>query len=498
MLTLDDANTILEKWSKIGFWYEVDMTQFEEGKVYQQDFLSIHPFSFPNEAYIVSNSSYASRLAYCISDEGVISGILHSNNAWAIPRNTNKVFIFCDDSTDLDAWRDDTYMLIPRSLQISVVNGVFDDKLYFDYVGERITNITIDENPIELHEDEQGKYIILPYAEDCVLGIIGRGSSYGGYHPYFNITFKEYKSLPQVTVDILYKGTPQTVKLYNNDTEIYITDFQAYYNGKKLKDNIIDLPYDVDDLIHITVDLHDPDYVGSTIRLPVRTELYIARDEEELEYAINNNIRTIKGRGGGLGLVLSDFDCDNITFVDSTLALLNCNLTDVTFISSTLNIRQNVTFINSRIIGNSTLRCSQWYIHFQDCEITGSDIQYGLLQFTGNIHNCNLDHCLLISDGIIKIIDNTFNHIEVGVHKRYFPNTLYLTGEYTVKNNTFNIETTYEEPVFQMCLIKTTELDVNKFISENNFDLNITCQDEPTHTLYYNLVDDDKIRAVRL
>ena len=50
-----------------------------------------------------------------------------------------------------------------------------------------------------------------------------------------------------------------------------------------------------------------------------------------------------------------------------------------------------------------------------------------------------------------------------------------------------------------MCLIKATnDFNVGEFINKNTFDLNIEYETENPSTLYYNIVDDDKIRARRV
>ena len=49
-----------------------------------------------------------------------------------------------------------------------------------------------------------------------------------------------------------------------------------------------------------------------------------------------------------------------------------------------------------------------------------------------------------------------------------------------------------------MCLIKAVTFNPNQFIIDNILNLNITYEDEDPETLYYNIVDDDKIKAVKL
>ena len=50
-----------------------------------------------------------------------------------------------------------------------------------------------------------------------------------------------------------------------------------------------------------------------------------------------------------------------------------------------------------------------------------------------------------------------------------------------------------------MCIIKSIDtFNPSLFIAENTFNLNIEYSTEEPNTFYYNIVDDDKIKAKRL
>jgi hypothetical protein len=118
------------------------------------------------------------------------------------------------------------------------------------------------------------------------------------------------------------------------------------------------------------------------------------------------------------------------------------------------------------------------------------------LLFTGRLMNCMLRNVVILSDGDVEITNSDFKG---SYGADYFPNFLYLTGDYTVKNNSFTLTGEWMEPAFNMCIIKTIDgFNPSSFINDNSFDLDITYDDEPTDTFYYNIVDDDKIYARRL
>ena len=121
------------------------------------------------------------------------------------------------------------------------------------------------------------------------------------------------------------------------------------------------------------------------------------------------------------------------------------------------------------------------------------------LQLTsGTLTRTTIDeNSLIISDGEVEITKCIFRSYPEP--KSYFPRFLYLTGDYTVTDCTFNLTDSFEELAFSMCIIKTTnDFKPSTFINHNRFNIDIEYEDEPTNTFYYNIVDDDKIKAVRL
>jgi hypothetical protein len=304
--------------------------------------------------------------------------------------------------------------------------------------------------------------------------------------------FKEFKTLPILSIPTIYKGNTQTIQLMNDTEEI--TEFQAYYKGELLTDNKITLPYDADDYINITVDLLDNRYPNSTLKLKAPTQMYIANSQSDVETAISQGITTLQVGDTETEVLLNNIELSNITLVDSNIQLTN----------STLN---NCTILNSQYTDNGANTINN--TNFQECEITTTQISTyndctisectvtdSELHIIGTLNNNTFTNSLIVSDGEITLTNNTFTGIG---SKTYFPSHLYLTGDYTLQNNTFTMAGTFTELQFNMCLIKApNDFNVGEFINKNTFQLNIEYETENPSTLYYNIVDDDKIRARRV
>ena len=511
MLTIDDINSINEKYGKIGFWHQIDCSKID---------LSIIPpygtydvFTYCDGIKIglskgedsstmyakVFNTPISSNMLYLSDNNGIVSNVnvtTFSNfiNIGMLSRQRFKeiyinLFVVGNpvNLTSVDMKR---YLFIPMSsLNIPVVNGDFPEKLYISPLPTSINpQYAIDGEVTTLGEDEKGKYFILPSAEDCVIG--RRLDDFNV--PLYNVNFKEFKTLPILSIPTIYKGNTQTIQLMNDTEEI--TEFQAYYKGELLNDNKITLPYDADDYIDITVDLLDNRYPNSTLKLKAPTQMYIASTLSEVETAIANGITTLQVGDTGTEVSLNGIDLTNVQLVNSNIQLTNSTLTNCTILNSqyTDNGANNINNTNFNECEITTTSIST----YTDCTITECTILNSELHITGTLQDNTFNNSLIVSDGEITLTNNTFTGIG---SKTYFPSHLYLTGDYTLQNNTFTMTGTFTELQFNMCLIKATnDFNVSKFINKNTFQLNITYESEPTSTLYYNIVDDDKIRARRL
>lgn len=506
MLTLDDCNTIYNKYEYNNFFYKLS-------QAYNK------PVDFLNTKLMINTS-----------DCTLFYGLIVTNCFWTggyyLKSKTTDEFYEVDlsDPNDefglnipLDLWEDyDLYlhMAVNKYIDLSVVNlkwhplssltmSVYDNdefipkKIYLDFHGHEAPaallagSYDFEEDlhrlsPTDVHQDSEGYYIDA-VVDDFSKPLFAIVSTEG--HVFYG-KVNHLKRLPVLGADKLYKGTPQKIKIKTIDGN-YIDRFQAYYQGRKLQDNIIDLAYDVDDVIDITVDLLDPNYPNSTLKLKVATELYEVSSQAELETVIEQGIRTIKITS----FTLENISLNDLLIVNSNFTVNTSTLENVNILDSALEIGEDVIFNNCEISG-TTLNNTLYSTIFNNCRIIESIIEDMELHYTGAITNTTLTNSLIISDGAIEVRGNIFNG---AYSKEYFPSYLYVTGDYFIRNNTFNLTGEWEELQYNMCIIKTLQgFSPNELINANNFNLNITYDSEDPNTFYYNIVDDDKIRAVRL
>ena len=520
MLTIDDCNTILEKYSS-GFFYELDIQEIDLtiGAHYTHDFIDIEIINYgqtPTLKMHIYNSLWHGAY-YCVKHNGELSNesiekvTTDSDTYFQLQLGDSDDFIVKFYLTPKPAGIYGTFKLsncrwlfVPMSpLQIPVVNGEFDNKMYIGIFGQPATYL-INDQVVQLQHDSKGYYLEFPSATDCFIGV--KDQDQVPIQLYW-VTFYKSKNIPTLSIPTLYKGTSQQVQLYNEDTEEYITEFQAHYQGRKLKDNIVTLDYDVDDIVDIVIDILDPKYPPSRVKLKAPTTLYTATSQAEVETAISNGITTLKIiKNNNSAVSLNEITLDNITIINSKLTIYESTLTNTRIINTRYTDKNHNTFNNVEI-KNTTIE-GQIEISFKpssynNCQILDSTLESIEMHYDGTIKDTIITKSLIISDTNVELIGNTFTGMlsdGMGLYtKPYFPAQLYLTGEYTVKNNSFTLSGTWTEPAFNMCVIKSIEsFNPSVFIAENTFQLNIVYDTEPTNTFYYNIVDDDKIYARRL
>lgn len=529
MLTIDDANTILEKYGNVGFWCQIDCSKFSldfpyGGALdYKYNSFSIHLVYRRSTGKIEfwfypQGNSLCTRIAYITDKDG---NILSTPIEYSADHSSFEM-LEQDFRDSLPIWN--VYLtsnptslpnnanlyrclFVPlSSTQIFICNGEYDDKFYIHPVGDLINNYTIDGEIVSLEEDDNGKFLRLP-PHDCILGTIAQ--NYDTYFPLYKVRFNEYKHTPVLSISTLYRGTPQTIQLINNDTEEPITEFQAYYQGRKLKDNIIELPYDAPDIVDITVDLLDPEYPESTVKLKANTEIKVCTTLNEINEAIEQGITTMQVHSSSdHNLYINRAEFKDMIFINSKIQFSRSKLDNVTFISTEDYSEDSLFITSNTVLNNSTLQNLNELIlgptQWNNCILESienirpnNNTNTREWVISGTIDDCNIaTNILIVSDGDITITNNTFAGKS---QKEYFPSFLYLTGEYTVKNNTFTLNGEWGELAFNMCIIKAgNDFNSSNFINDNIFHLNIVYGSEPSNTFYYCLVDDDKIRAVRL
>lgn len=502
MLTVDDANTQLEKYSSAGFWYEIDFNKLELGsnKQYTYDFCNLSLSNQSGNILIINNSLWNGQYYFKDSSGNILNCTIwsRSGNTLYLNLKGHTDVIMClfisNASTDSSYTYFTNHMFIPRTeLVVPVVNGEFEEKFYIDYIGiwDPI-GFHVNNEVVELEEDENGTFLRLPSATDSMIGPI---TDNGIKLKMYKVTFKEFKTLPTPYIPTLYKGTPQNVQVLNSEDDDPISDYQTYYQGRLLKDNVIELPYDAEDYIDIVVDLKDPEYPESTLKLKAPTTLYQANSQSDVETAIENGIQTLQVGDTETEVTLNAIELSNVTLINSNIQvsesiLTDCQIIDTSYTDNGGNIITDTTY------NNVTITSTETSTTYTDCILDDCTVTDAELHITGTLTNNTFNNTLIISDGIIATDNNIFNGVG---SKTYFPSHLYLTGEFTLNNNTFNLTGEWTELQYNMCLIKaTSNFNPSEFINKNIFNLNITYEDEPTNTFYYNIVDDDKIRAVRL
>ena len=515
MLTIDDINSINEKYKEIGFWYEVDLSQLiEKPNGFVQDCIKItkareggangYRIHLPNNLFY---------MLHYFTQNGEIqsaSTLYHSNvsgDYFFIEDNFNQeklyLFLSASDMEDMpEEFRAYQYLIKPKnSLCVPVINGEFDDRFYIDVIGDEVISIkgyTINGVNVEKETDEGGDFLRLPSANDCIIGV---RASEDTVFPVYKVTFKEFKTLPLLSIPMIYANNKQQIQLLNNETGEYITDFQAYYKGELLVDNMFNVPplsEGENGYIPITIDLLDNRYPNCTLKMKSPIKFYKCISQQEVETALENGITYF----GIENTTINGLELNNIHITFENSRFVNCVFNDCDLlIGAGSNYDDGNIFNYCKIYSTSTILMSLYGNYgnsiFNDCTIDNLQLRNYDLHFTGTINDCHIRNTLIISDGDIEITGTEFYSRQT--RKSYFPAFLYLTGDYNVTGNSFRMTSTFTKLSFNMCLIKATnDFNVSEFIQQNNFELNITYDDEPTNTLYYNIVDDDKIRARRV
>lgn len=503
VLTLDDANTIYKKYEYNNFYYKIGQATTKPIDFFDTKLMIDTTDCSLFYGLVVNNIFWTG--GYYVKSKATgeyhMEDLIDPSDEFGLMTRTG---FFADYDLYLHMAVDKNINFNPMNLEwhpvSSLTMNVYDDeyvpkKIYLDFHGNSVPESVFmgscynsQSTPsieVDVEEDSTG-YYIEAVIDDLSMPLFCIG--YDGFVFYGKVN--HLKKLPILIADTLYKGTPQKIRLRTVDNN-YLSDFQAYYQGRKLKDNIIDLPYDCPDYVDFTIDLLDTDYVNGTVKLKAPTTLYNVNSTHDLTYALENNIRTFKINI----LDISEFTLDNCTILDSNIGSSEAEYNNVTFHNCTYydygkNNFTNTLFDECTIRKGGTIVSNYINCTLSECNAIGMEFV-----FTGTVKDNTFTNSLIISDGSITIIGNSFNG---KYDKSYFPSFLYLTGDYNVTGNTFTLDDEWMELEFNMCIIKTVELNTNGFINTNTFNLNIIYEDEDPNTFYYNIVDDDKIKAVRL
>ena len=518
MLTVDDANTLLEKYKDAGFWYCVDLSKINQtqGAVTEYDFCKITVVSSPGEylgrinitiknslwtgAYYPGDSSGGIAWGYTLEPTGEpdeYTVAVYEDFALWLYITPNPVSEFLLTNIIYEGG----FLPISPTI-IPKIKGEYNE-IFYVQTTPYLNYITIDGEEVTIEEDAQRRQFIRIPSHDCVLGY--NGTSEEDTDLYY-VSFREFKSIPEMSVTKLYRGTSQRIEIIVPVTEPEpVLNFQAYYQGKKLKDNIITLPYDAPEYIDITVDLLEDAYPKTTVKLKVKTEAYVAINQQQVVAGINKGIQTMIIRdmeNPNTVIPLSNLTLNDVTLIFSNIKATNCTFNNVTFKESTTFHNDTGNIVNDSVFEGAIIRSVEWDTSLicNNCDFVACMFARGVqLQLTsGTLTRTTIgENSLIISDGEVEITKCIFRSYPDP--KSYFPRFLYLTGDYTVTDCTFNLTDSFEELAFSMCIIKTTnDFKPSTFINHNRFNIDIEYEDEPTNTFYYNIVDDDKIKAVRL
>ena len=185
MLTIDDCNSLLEKYGDIGFWYEIDFNklQIDKGKRYWYDFCYIEVFSNRTDLVnITINPLWGGQFYFKNASGEIVNGRVSAHNLEQnmiqiyLPEDNDLIFcVFMNRNRVSSSFNYVAWMFMPLSdLVIPVVNGEFDDKLYIKGVGREsgVYPYHVNGEIVSLEEDENGTFLRLPSTEDCWIGVV--------------------------------------------------------------------------------------------------------------------------------------------------------------------------------------------------------------------------------------------------------------------------------------------------------------------------------------
>ena len=155
MLTIDDINSINEKYKEIGFWYEVDFSQLaEKPNGFVQDCIEIikareeghrgYRIHLPNNLFYMLH--YSTRNGEIQSTLGLYYSHVSGDYFFIEPAYTpHKLYLFlsASDMEDMpEGFRSRQFLIKPKnSLCVPVINGKFDDRFYIDVIGDEVLSI---------------------------------------------------------------------------------------------------------------------------------------------------------------------------------------------------------------------------------------------------------------------------------------------------------------------------------------------------------------------
>lgn len=508
----EDVNTLYEKYKYCTFWYELSYDDIVDNVDCMVDFIEIREVTTTYRAYLKNDFCYG----YGYVDESskptkhsdgeqinvlYASEIIVSMGYQLYPNQSLYFPIYIDNKYDVRIIR-------PNFTPISSMNiikcGSDSDtiKIYLKggstplstmevgtgkYVGD---DWDTDLTTVNVLEDSKGKYVELTANRDGdEFTIISDGYS------YFCGKILNYKALPTITFNTLYRGNTQTVEVYFDDELIDSKYYDLLYQNQVLSDGKITIDEDTTDL-ELEIYLKHPEYISTKLKYNLTVDWYTSNSQEELEEALELGLTTLKANNS----LLSNIELNNITFRGgSELRLSNCKLNNVKFNGGAIHLLDsknrfvgcelkqvailgdhNKLYLTNSIIKESELMERIFFACNENCIITD---------------NNNIFNSLIFSDDMITITNNDFDECtpEFG---EYYPSTLYLTGEFECRNNEFRQQMTMvNDFFFGLALIKTIkDTDIDEFIRLNDIYTHIIVGgDDYSGALFYSYIDESKL-----
>lgn len=510
----EDVNTLYEKYKYCSFWYELSYDDIYEN---WDDENMVDFIETKNNGNLIPHNSFVVNCAYKdesskptkYPDAPPIS--LQYGVPTIHPGESLFIYMYCDYLYENPGTSSPTRSIpvVPISSMNIIKCGTESNtvKVYLKQIKQYMLPtlnvgtgkyVNGDEWDVDLQStpvlsDDNGYYVELTTRRDgdefTVVGYEGIGID----PVYFCGKILNYKALPTITFNTLYRGNTQTIEVYFDGELIDSKYYDLLYQNQVLTDNKITIGEDVTDL-ELEIYLKHPEYISTKLKYNLTVDYYEFNSQAGLEQALELGLTNIKANNPRL----SDIELNNITFGgDSSLRLSNCKLNNVTFDGGFVFLNDS----ENRFVGCELKRVS---LHGNDNKLylTNSTIKecqrVRQVFFVCNenciITNNSIFNSLIFSDDMITITDNRFDECtpEFG---EYYPSTLYLTGEFKCVNNRFNQFVEGNDFFFGVALIKTIkDTNIDEFIRLNDIGTTITIGgDDYSGALFYSLIDDSKL-----
>lgn len=502
----EDVNTLYEKYKYCSFWYELSYDDIVDNDGKYVDFFEI------DDGTVISHNSFVLPICYLGQSSkpsghgsGSITPELHTSmgdiEAPSLsPDYSLFIYVYCDfefvseSSASIGFYPVSSMNLIrcgseSDTVKVYLSGGSVPESVVAG-TGKYVNGSDWDTDlgSVPVSSDGEGSYIELTANRDDEFTIIQSGDI------YFCGKILNYKGLPTITFNTLYRGNTQTIEVYFDGELIDSKYYDLLYQNQVLTDNKITIGEDVTDL-ELEIYLKHPEYISTKLKYNLPVDYYNCYSQEDIEAGLEIGLNTIQLISN---ISLSSIVLDGITIIrnnmNNILYISDCEFNNITFKNCGWIIVNDSKskFINCTI--NNCILDGEYRIYFVNSKISKSTIQSAFLVCSENciIDNNNVNSGLIFSDDMITITNNRLHSGLIAWN--YYPSCLYLTGEFDCRNNRFVARRMLNTFGFSTALLKTIpETDIDEFIRLNNFDIMITVDEEEYNGLFYSLIDDSKL-----